>query len=471
MTTKFLPRSFILIIVASLYFFQISGHADAASPKKNVVTIIELQSMLMGYADRFNNTLFDAYLQFGEANPSPAARAYVLNDMVYTQASMFTLAAEPNPEKSLLDMVAVTTLGRLIYQNTLRQKYGAPIEKMAAAYKQLESDIWGIANTILTNQQQQELHNLILAWRRNHPNKVKFNLVRFNNFAVDRNKSTLVENKKARGLFKSVDKATKEIEEVRMVTERSLYLGTRLPLLIGNFSEAWINDLMVNPELSKILNNIETFSDVSERLASVAESLPADFAKERKVAINQVMKEVDTLSQKTLDQVMSRVALERKDAIDQFMDRIAAERKSGLEEIIAEEQRIKDMVIELRKMFTEGNNLLVSANTLTHNLNLDEPTDQPADTKPFDIREYRDTIIEVTASAREFSVLVDKMEGLVSSKGWEQLMPQIVESITRVENEGEKFINHAFQMAIVLILIWLAGYFVVRVMLMRYAKK
>ena len=44
-----------------------------------------------------------------------------------------------------------------------------------------------------------------------------------------------------------------------------------------------------------------------------------------------------------------------------FMDRLAIERQKSIEQIIAEEQGIKGMVIELRKMLTEGNNLLVSA--------------------------------------------------------------------------------------------------------------
>ena len=146
------------------------------------------------------------------------------------------------------------------YQSNLRRSYGKPIEVTASAYKQLEGDIWAMASKVLTREQQSELRSLILLWRKRNPNKLKFNLIRFNDFALDRNKSTLVEKKKAGGLFKSVDKATEQIEQMRMVTERGMYLGTRLPLLIGNFSQAWMNEMIVNPEVQKIIDNIQTFS-------------------------------------------------------------------------------------------------------------------------------------------------------------------------------------------------------------------
>ena len=472
MTNQFY-RFFIIAFCTGLFFLHICEPTEAARKKKKLtLTVIELQSMLMGYADRFNNTLIDAFYRFDEKDLSPNVRFYILNDMVYTQASVFTLAAEPNPEKALLDMVTLTTLGRIIYEDNLRRRFGKPVEIMAAAYRQLETDIWAIAARILTKAQQWELRNLILSWHKLNPKKLKFNLVRFNDFAPDRHASTLVEKKKAGGLFQSVDKATEQIEEVRMVTERGMYLGTRLPLLIGNFSQAWMNELILNPEVQKILENVNTFSAVSERLASVAEQLPADFAKERKVAISQVMKDVDTLSQTTIDRVMAGVTVEREATINQFMDRIASERQHTLQELIAEEQRIKGLVTEVRQTLAEGSNLLASATAFTEKLNLDKSAEKPAaDAEPFDIQEYRSTIAEVSGTVRELTTLVDKMDGLLTSDGWGQLLPQIVDTLAQVEGEGEKVINHAFIRAIFLILILLVGYVLAKLVLQRLAKK
>jgi hypothetical protein len=63
------------------------------------------------------------------------------------------------------------------------------------------------------------------------------------------------------------------------------------------------------------------------------------------------------------------------------------------------------------------------------------------------------------------------MDGLLTSDGWGQLLPQIVNTLAKVESEGEKVINHTFRQAILLILIWLVGYVIARLILQRLAKK
>ena len=77
----------------------------------------------------------------------------------------------------------------------------------------------------------------------------------------------------------------------------------------------------------------------------------------------------------------------------------------------------------------------------------------------------------VQPSLEELTTLVDKMDGLLTSEGWGQLLPQIVNTLAKVEGEGEKVINHTFRQAIFLILIWLVGYVLARLILQRLAKK
>ena len=74
--------------------------------------------------------------------------------------------------------------------------------------------------------------------------------------------------------FKTVQEVTQQVEETRMLAEQGIFLGTRLPLLTGNFAEVWESQPLVSLETIKILADIHTFSSVSERLAKVAEQLP-----------------------------------------------------------------------------------------------------------------------------------------------------------------------------------------------------
>jgi len=450
LTVFFLTLMFLLI--AQTFSF-------AAKKKDYVMTEVELQSELMSYADRFASIMTQALEDFETLNPKPQARQVILSDLVYSLSSVYTIAAEPNPQVGLLDMVAVTTLGRIIYEDNIRRKYGKSTEVLGDGFRQLEKDIWSIAAKVLTSEQRGELRQLILLWRKNNPDKVVYNYLRFSDFASQRRNSTLVKKVQAGGLFKTVKEVTQQVEETRMLAERGIFLATRLPLLTGNFAEVWMSQLLVSPETSKILADIHTVSTVSERMATVAEQLPdqlmKDMSKLRWQTVNQVMKGIDEWSEKTLNDVMARVAIEREAFISQFMNRLIGEQKIALEAILTEEQRVTGLVTELRKAIEGGNNLLLTANTLAEKFNVGQPSAKPKDSKPFDIKEYQDTIAEVTT-------LVETTNQLVGTVGLEKLLPELVKAIDQVGNEGEELIDHSFRQGVLFILIAMGAYVIAR---------
>ncbi len=180
-----------------------------------------------------------------------------------------------------------------------------------------------------------------------------------------------------------------------------------------------------------------------------------DMSKLRWKTVNQVMKGIDEWSEKTLNDVMARVAIEREAFISQFMDRLIGEQKIALEAILTEEQRVTGLVRELGKVIEGSNNLLLTANTLTEKFNVGEPSAKPKDSKPFDIKEYQDTIAEVTT-------LVETTNQLIDTVGLEQLLPELVKAIDQVGNEGEELIDHSFRQAVLLILIAMGAYIIGR---------
>jgi hypothetical protein len=400
-----------------------------------------------------------AFEDFDALKPRFQTRNFILNDLTYSLSAVYTIAAEPNPQVGLLNMVAVTTLGRLIYEDNMRRKYGKSTAVLAAGLRQLEKDIWSIAAKVLTSKQRGELRQLILLWRKNNPDKIVYNYLRFSDFAAQQRNSTLVKKVQSGGLFKTVQQVTQQVEETRMLAERGIFLGTRLPLLTGHFAEVWISQLLVSPETSKILADVHTFSTVSERLANVAERLPdqlmEDMSKLRWRTVNQIMKEINQWSDVTLDKVMAKVAVEREAFINQFMNRLIGEQKIALEALLTEEQRVTGLVTELRKTIEGSNNLLLTVNTLTEKFNVGEPSPEPKESKPFDIKEYQDTIAEVTT-------LVETTNKLVGTVGLEELLPQLINAIDRVEGEGEELVDHTFRQGILLILIAMGAYVVAR---------
>ena len=455
------PRVLSVILLTVIFSLTAQTFSFAAKDKKKgyVMTEVELQSELMSYADRFASIITQALEDFETLNPKPQARQVILSDLVYSISSVYTIAAEPNPQVGLLDMVAVTTLGRIIYEENIRRKYGKSTEVLGDGFRQMEKDIWSITAKVLTSEQRGELRQLILLWRKQNPDKVVYNYLRFSDFAAQRRNSTLVKRVQTGGLFKTVQEVTQQVEETRMLAERGIFLGTRLPLMMGNFAEVWMSQLLVSPETSKILADVHTFSTVSERLAKVAEQLPnqimKDVSKLQKQTVKQVMADINVWSVVTLDNVMAKVAIEREAFISQFMNRLIGEQKIALEALLTEEQRVTGLVTELRKTIEGSNNLLLSVNTLAETFNVGEPSPEPKDSKPFDIKEYQDTIAEVTT-------LVETTNQLVGTVGLEKLLPELIKAVDQVGNEGEELIDHSFRQGVLFILIAMGAYVIAR---------
>lgn len=422
---------------------------DADKNKNYVMTEVALQSELMSYADRFASVMTQAVEDFDTFKPDPETRHFIMADGVYSISAVYTIAAEPNPQVALLDMVTLTTLGRMIYEDNILQKYGKPIEVVIKKFRQLETDIWKIAAKILSSEQQLELRTLILEWKKRNPDQTVFNYVRFSDFAANRRTSTLVEKGKTGGLFKSVQKVTQEVEETRMLAERSLYLATRLPLLTGNFAETWMSQMILNPQIQNIL------ADVGKLSGKITE--------EREATVEQVMKEVSDLREVTINQVMQRVSIERQAAIVQLMDRFAVERKQSIEDILSEEKRMTGLITELRQTLAVANELMTSTSTLAGRFGIQEGgTAKETPSEPFDIKDYQATLVEASNVIQQTDTLVKTVDHFLLSPEWEKNLPRFIEALNSAQTEGEEWVNHAFLVGAGLILFFFVTLFVYR---------
>ncbi|UCG12184.1 MAG: hypothetical protein JSU72_17035 [Deltaproteobacteria bacterium] len=422
----------------------------------------ELQSQVMSFADRFVAILGPAFATYERTSPSSEKRRSVLISILYPMAAAYIIAAESDPGVALLDMVTMITLGRMISEDVGLKEFGSGVEPILKAYQKAEEDIWEIARQVLTPDEQNQLYALIQEWRQKHPETTLFSHIRFSDFAAERRRSKLARGEKVSGLFKSVEKATKEAEEVRLLAERGMFLGTRLPQLAGLFADDWASRVASNPEVKQMLTDIHTFSVVSERLAYSTDELSNQIAKQRKAAVDQIMEEVSQLREVTVDQVMKRVSIERKLAIDQLVDRVAQERKRTIEEFLAEEKRMKGLLTDLRQTLAVGNELVTSTNILAGRLGLEEGgAAGKTPSQPFNIKDYQATLVEASDVIHRADSLVKTIDHLMISPGWEQSLPRFLETLTAAEKKGEQWVTHTFLLGASLILIFfltLLGY-------------
>jgi len=109
-----------LIIVLGLN----TGESRAATKKGKgskkqpayVMTEAELQAQVMAFADRYVSVISAASLEYDAQSSSPENRGIIRSQIVYSIANAFIIAAEPDPDAALLDLVVMVTLGRVIFE-------------------------------------------------------------------------------------------------------------------------------------------------------------------------------------------------------------------------------------------------------------------------------------------------------------------------------------------------------------------
>ena len=439
-------RLFCIGLALVLLFAQWAPAAKKQEQQDYVVTSAELQLELMSYADRYAATVAQAIDDVERLEPAPEVRRAILGDMVFSAAAAFTVAADPDPQIALLDMVVMTTLGRIVYEDYWRPRLGAATVPVVTAFEKLERDVWTVAAPILDAAQQQELRERIDTFHADNPELSTFSHLRFADFPSKRATSTL-RKKKSGGIFGSVRNITDQVEQTRIMAERAMYLSTRLPLLSGGFADIWVSRLSVNPAVEELRDDLHTFAAVSDRLAVVAEQLPETITAERKETIEQVAREAATL---------------RYDAIEHLLDGVAEERQEILRQLIEEEQRLGGLLTELRHTLTEANTLTLSVDTLAQRFDIGAPSDAGEPAEPFDIEDYRQTIIESGAVVERLNGLVLSTNELLNSSGADLLVPSLVEAINKAGETSEDLVDHGFLRAVALILIALVGYVVAR---------
>jgi hypothetical protein len=295
----------------------------------------------MAFADRYTSIAGSGMTAYRKQKPPPDDYRRVLTLVSYSLSSAFTIAAEPSPVGALLDMIAMVTLGRIIFEEDLLPSYGPAIQPVIDVMRKAEVEIWQVASDVLTEAQLQKLQSLIAQWRTRNPEIKFFPSIRFSDFSAMRGGK---EGEAAGGLFKSVNAATQQVEEVRLLAERAMYLGTRMPMLAGLFAGVFFSQMIRHPDAQEMIGDFDRLLQVWERLAVVAEQLPEQIATERDATIKQAMHGFERLTinafdqteKKTLimiDAAVDRITAERQAAIEQLMQEFAAERKRTIEAV------------------------------------------------------------------------------------------------------------------------------------------
>jgi hypothetical protein len=325
------PRIACLLLMVALIAVARENAAGAGEEKdvgENRVNISEarLQSHLMSFADRFVSNLDTVIAQFERLGPQGASRYEVLELLTLSAHHAYIIAGGSEPKIGLLDMFSMVTLGRIFFEEEGAKRYGNVVAPVLEGFRRAEAGIREVAARELSARQMKGLMTIIANWRRNNPEVKSFPLIRFSNFAADRQDSSLTRAETPEGLFKSVEQASETVEDMRLLAERGVYMATRIPQLTGLFGDLWLTRWLNTPDMLTARTDLRQLAQGTGQLASELRGLPDQIKKEREAVIREFMAQVEK---------------ERRQAIEQLVSGIAGQRQAALEEIIAEERAIE----------------------------------------------------------------------------------------------------------------------------------
>ena len=152
---------------------------------------------------------------------------------------------------------------------------------MVDAFKKMETDAWDLAAKVMTPKQLDELFDVIVDWHSQHPDQVAVDYVRFSEFGNLGKKPNLKQIQKPGGLLAPVREATAAVDEVRMTSERAMFLLTKMQLIMGFQAELVYKQLVIQPEMESLFEDISGFRTTADRFADLLEQLPNRVADER----------------------------------------------------------------------------------------------------------------------------------------------------------------------------------------------
>ena len=347
----FVPRAagiLVAVLIITLTTGDIckSEEKNEGEKKEGAFTEAQLQSHLMSFADRFVSILDIMIAQFEALEPKGKTRYEILEMMTFSAHHAYIIAGGTEPDVGLLDMFSMVTLGRIFFEEEGEQRYGRFAAPVLKGYRKAEADIRNVAAQILSPAQMNHLMTIIRNWRKRHPEVKNFPLIRFSNFAADRQGDALSRAETPEGLFESVESASETVEEMRLLAERGVYMGTRLPQLLGLFGDLWRTRWMNTPDVKKTLAELSVLSQGADRMAAIAEDLSGRLAQEREATMKLITTSVSQERDATMKLITAYVTQERDQAIRQMFDAISTQRKALLKEILAEEELIEKRLLD-----------------------------------------------------------------------------------------------------------------------------
>jgi len=333
--------------------------------------------------------------------------------------SVISIAADPDPQVSLLNMVSILTLQRMMAEDRAEELFGESGLLYISAARRMEDEGWKLAAQVLSEQDITQLKELIALYRKDNPDDIAVWWTRFSEFSSYREQFSVAGvGQEIVDVFVPVGGAVQGLDTTNDVAERATWLAARQALIIQWRVELTYLQTLSNPETIRVLEDIEK---VSETIAN----LPDEVAAERKAILEALDDQQSSLRQtiddantavdnvkSTIDKANTTVG-EVNTVVDNARGAIADVQvtiEQGTAAMDKAEQLLpsaETTLAQLEKTSDSLNNTLQTVGAIAKELESD-PDAPPA--RPFDITEYTAALQEAGTTLHELNTVLASVD-------------------------------------------------------------
>lgn len=405
--------------------------ARTGGAKKTTNSLEILQSEVMRMADLYVASVAQASDEFRAEVPTPEGRLAALQWKLLEATAAYINASGENPVLNAVDLAVLANMSLYAIENQwIRGPFGARADPLLKAHRQLEQATWEILDPLLSPEQLKTLRELVDEYHHRFPNSRFAAGIRLPELATSLGWGTDQEaSRRGASLlsllymdpFAGLDPATIALQQTRLLAQRAMYYGQRMPMLLGWQVELTTYQIAGQPESRDLLQDLNRASEAAIDLSRSAQGLP------------------------------EMIRTEREAALDQFFSGLARERAELVRAMESQESTLRELMPQARQTLEAGDQTATALNTAIQSLDAfvryvstPDPTAPPdTNSRPFDVRDYGTAAVQIGAAARDLNVTLESLNRTV---------PAVSALGDRTAADLRSVVTHAFRLVLVLIL-------------------
>jgi hypothetical protein len=289
-----------------------------------------LQSSVMALADTSMQRIA-AEINLARAATTPEARRDEMSTRLALSSSIVAIAMQPDPVDALADLLTFTTLTadaqRVAALGKATDSYEA---RLLRALELNDADAWHVAERWVNEPTRIAFRKHILSWSGSRESAAQVAFVRLAD--LKRAGSTSVESDS--GLFDSLHAATQQFDQIRLLTERSLFLAQRMPFLMRLQAEVYTGNALATKEAQQTQAQLEQMSSIMETVSGLLAGMAQQVANERQAALDDLFGHIEAERKASLVQIEEIVRSERQSTLEQATAAIDVQRKAILKDLL-----------------------------------------------------------------------------------------------------------------------------------------